>query len=306
MFWLGATKRTPDVVDSHFAMYGAPFIVGARLRATVTRQPQPRIAIHFHGPWAEESVAAGTAGSVGARMRAAFERYALRRASAVIVLSEEFASPARRLGARADVIRVVPPGLTREWFTESRSEPPDNEIRLLCVRRLTPRMGHRELIAALKSLDFAVDGRPVILHLVGTGELEEELASIVEEASLGDRVLLEGGISDDAVRELAGRCHAAVIPTVALEGYGLAVIEAMAMGLPVISTGQGGLKDAMGPWARRPYIFALDDPGQLAEAIRATTSPAQHRELAVAVREHAASLAWGPVLERTRRLVASS
>jgi glycosyltransferase involved in cell wall biosynthesis len=267
-------RSSPDFIDSHFAMYGAPFILGARCRRLISRRSRGRQMVHFHGPWGEESaVAAGlpeTGSSVSTRLKTILERYVLRGADRVVVLSPDFAREAVRLGASPDRTVVIGPGLDDDWFTAapSSTEKSSPDVELLCVRRLTRRMGHAPLIDALSELDFEVAGRRVVLHIVGTGEEQSTLEKRVAADRLDDVVRLHGRLSDADLRRLGGRCHAAVIPTLALEGFGLVVIEAMAMGLPVISTGQGGLRAAMGPWAREPFIFDLKDSVSLARSIR--------------------------------------
>jgi glycosyltransferase involved in cell wall biosynthesis len=130
-------------------------------------------------------------------------------------------------------------------------------------------MGHLALLDALEALEFALDGRPVELHLVGEGDQRAAVESWLNEHGRTGAVRLHGGTDDAALLQLLTQCDVAIVPTLSLEGFGLVVIESMAAGIPVVSTGQGGLIEAMGPWGHSPFVFSLDDPSSLAAGLRA-------------------------------------
>ncbi|MDT0117730.1 glycosyltransferase family 4 protein [Microbacterium sp. PRF11] len=289
-----------DVIDVHFAMYGMPYLVSALSKTWAFRRRRPRVVIHFHGPWGDESaVAAGSNKGLSVWAKRGMERWALSRADTVIVLTETFAREAVRAGARSDAVVVISPGVDDVWGTVSRRiAPGSDKIDLLCVRRLTARMGHEALIRALHEVGFTVDGRAVRLHIVGVGELQQELTTLSSNLGREQNVLFHGRLSDQDLRDLGASCSAAVVPTLALEGFGLVVLEAMAMGLPVISTGQGGLSTAMGPWARHPFIFSLYEPTSLVDAI-SSVMPEESPDLASEVKSYASAHTWSKVAHET-------
>ncbi len=74
----------------------------------------------------------------------------------------------------------------------------------------------------------------------------------------------------------------------------------MATSVPVISTGQGGLGEAMGPWAREPFVFDIADTKSLERAIVAAVD-LDSRQLGE-MRDYARSHAWPAVAESIKAL----
>jgi glycosyltransferase involved in cell wall biosynthesis len=102
----------------------------------------------------------------------------------------------------------------------------------LSIGRLVPYKGFDVLIEAAK----AFDGRLVSV-IVGGGPLLEELQAKIEAAGVQDRVMLTGPIDDAALADLLDIAHMGCMPSVtAAEMYGVAQVEAMAFGKPVVST----------------------------------------------------------------------
>lgn len=102
----------------------------------------------------------------------------------------------------------------------------------LSIGRLVPYKGFDVLIEAAK----AFDGKLVSV-IVGGGPLLDELQAKIEAAGVQDRVMLTGPIDDAALADLLDIAHMGCMPSVtAAEMYGVAQVEAMAFGKPVVST----------------------------------------------------------------------
>lgn len=130
-------------------------------------------------------------------------------------------------------------------------------LRILSLGELGPRKGTPELIAtlagpALKRLDW----RAVI---AGNGAVDQARA-LVEAAGLERRVSLPGWVDGDEARRLMAECDIFVLPS-RQEGLPIAILEAMAMGRPVISTPVGAIPDAVVP----ERTGLLVQPGQVDE-----------------------------------------
>jgi glycosyltransferase involved in cell wall biosynthesis len=250
--WLGARKAIAERLDSgqidlfvsHFALYGSAAV--GRLR----RQPH---VVHFQGPWAAESRQEG-AGRLSALAKWSIERTVYRAADRLIVLSEAFATLlARDYGVPRARIRVVPGAadLKRFMVGESRAEArralgwPDDRPILVCVRRLVNRTGVDRLIEAMPQVTSRVPG--AMLFVAGIGRLKSQLEQRVKTLGLDDSVRFLGYVPDEQLPLLYRAADLNVMPTIALEAFGLSTVEALAAGTPSIVTPVGGLPEIVKP-----------------------------------------------------------
>jgi len=263
-----------DIVHTHFA-YAA---VGP-LRAIP--QSIPRIRT-FHGPWDEEMTAGHdptkqpalqrvqTSAKVGLARN--IEASNLKSSSNVIALSDVFAQMlASKYRVPRTRIHVIPGGVNINRFeladrNEQRMRlglPLDRRI-LLSVRRLAPRMGLDNLIRALP--EIIVRQPDVLLVIGGNGPEKGKLIDLINELRLQQNVKMAGFIPDG---DLAGYYQAAdlfVLPTLALEGFGLVTMEALACGTPVIGTPVGAIPETLQSLSPRLIADGLDH-NSLARAI---------------------------------------
>lgn len=234
--------RNPQVVAAHFALFAVP---GLDLLAG------RRFVVHFHGPWSAESAVEG-ASFHSVLLRRQIERLVYRRALRIIVLSRAFARVlVRGYGVDRKLIEVIPGGLDLARFEniggsrEARAQlglPQDRPI-ILSVRRLAARMGLEDLVRAVSSLRRR--HRDVLLLLAGRGAHAGPLASLIESLQLTDHVRLIGFVPDDDLARLYRAANVSVMPSANLEGFGLAAIESLAAGTPVVVTPVGGLPEVV-------------------------------------------------------------
>ncbi len=131
-----------------------------------------------------------------------------------------------RIGVARNKITVITNGLDLKSFGNSKIKNKRKEVVFVCVANFHPNKGHEYLIEAFRNLKGL--GR---LILVGGGKREEELKLMA--ADLGDKVLFLG-VRDDVV-DILKSADVFVLPTL-FEGMSNAILEAMAMALPVITT----------------------------------------------------------------------
>jgi glycosyltransferase involved in cell wall biosynthesis len=299
-FWRLARARyaEADVVDAHFALYAAaPVLLSGK------RVP---LVFHFHGPWAQESQAAGDASRLHLRLRATLERAVMRRASAHVVLSSAF----RRVlvesyGVAPWGIRVWTPGVDLERFTPDGRSLARRELGLLdeafvavCVRRLVPRMGVEGLLDAWEQVAAQLPAGSTLV-LAGDGPLLEQLRGRAGAPGLRGHVKVLGRVSEEQLAHAYRAADVAVVPTVELEGFGLVVLEAAASGTPSIVTNVGGLPEVIAP-LDRSLIVAGGDSQALADRIAGAAAGAlPSRET---TRRYAERFSWPEVAARHRRL----
>ena len=188
----------------------------------------------------------------------ALHRLLARLTRAVVAVSGEVADNLRRYEGIDDV-RVIPNGVDGHRFRPaSEGERSarrralglgEGEVVLGTVGRLDPLKDHRLLIEAVTGLEGSWR-----LLVVGDGPLRAELERLVQERSLGGRVVFLGERRD--VPELLRAMDAFVLPSRS-EGLPMALLEAMACGLPVVATRVGGIPEAV----REGEGGLLCDPG---------------------------------------------
>ncbi len=246
-------RQTPLVcVNGHTPLQ----FLGASLAAG---RKAARQVYSVHSPFADEIECNRTSGRAGFRQRVvgriarSIEGVNCRRAGVVHCLSRfTVASLARQYGQGVESKSVVAPG----WVDLQRFRPCDDisatraalgppwrteKPVFFTVRRLEARMGLEPLVEAVKML---VDRRLGFRLLIGgAGSLEQTLKRRIHESGLEETVYLLGRIPDDELP----RCYAAadcfVLPTRALECFGLIVLEAYACGVPVIATPVGAIPE---------------------------------------------------------------
>lgn len=208
--------------------------------------------------------------SPGGGLRDRLEAATLRRADVVTAVSSTVADGhRRRLGFTPEVIANPVPDLARGGGP-APVRPPDRPL-VVSVGRLHPQKGFDVLIDAVARL--ARDGRAPLVWIMGTGAEHRTLASRIGRAGL-DGVIRLVGHRDD-VPAVVAAADLFVLPS-RWEGLPLALLEAVAVGTPVVATGVGEvprLLDSGSAWLvppgdpeslARAVAEALSDPGEAA------------------------------------------
>lgn len=133
---------------------------------------------------------------------------------------------------------------------------------LVFVGRLIPEKGPMILLEAIEIL--ARKGLSVQLTIVGDGPLRPELECFAEEKMISCFVSFIGSVPSESVRSHLLRHRIIVIPSVCEEAFGLVAVEGISCGCGVISSGRGGLPEAVGPCGE---ILHDLNPVSLADAI---------------------------------------
>ncbi len=176
-------------------------------------------------------------------------------------------------------IVVVPMGVDPEFFKRDKEYSPfyDGEtLNVVSCGRLCPGKGHADILHAISELSNC--GYRIRLSILGEGEDRVRLSAIIAELGLGDSVQLYGAVCEAIVRERLSEAHLFVLASHS-EAIGVATMEAMAMGVPVIVTDVGGVSELV----RHTVDGLLVSPGDPIGLTRAIIELAGQPELAIAM-----------------------
>jgi glycosyltransferase involved in cell wall biosynthesis len=169
-------------------------------------------------------------------------------------------------------IRVVHCGIEDDFFARSGETVPPAAARLVCVGRLCEQKAQLLLVEAAARL--AARGVRFELVLAGDGEMRADIEQAIDRLGLRRDVRITGWIGSDQVRAELLAARALVLPSFA-EGLPVVIMEAMALGRPVISTYIAGIpelvRDGVDGW-----LVPAGDVDAVADAMQAClASPPQ-------------------------------
>lgn len=186
-----------------------------------------------------------------------------------------------------------------DWFRDPNVTPahfPGAARYVLFVGVLEKRKGIDTLFAAARLLPERLR-RETVLALTGRMSGRPDLhGTPLADAPSDVRVELLGHVSDERLRSLYAGAAAFVFPS-RYEGFGLPVLEAMAVGAPVIASDAASIPEAGGDAA---LYFPVDDPAALARAMeKVFTDPGFADGLRERGKRHAAEMTWEKTAEQT-------
>jgi len=213
-------------------------------------------------------------------------------ASFAIVITQRLRREAQAAldGAAPADLPVAPMGVDVSHWRRASAYAPwrgDEPLRIFSCGRLNPCKGHADLIHAVQLLGLR--GVRATLEIAGEDEQGGEgyrktLERIIAEMKLEDSVTLLGAVSEDRIREGLERAHVFALASLH-EPLGVAIMEAMAMGAPVVATGEGGVKELIRD-GEDGLLAQAREPESLARAIvRVAQSSDYAQQLASAARE---------------------
>jgi glycosyltransferase involved in cell wall biosynthesis len=176
-------------------------------------------------------------------------------------------------GTNGAVTRLLPPGTDRFIVSVATAEP------------------RKDLPGLVKAFDELAGARPdVALMLVGpAGWGEHDLVGAVGESPYSDRIVRTGWVDDATAVELIERATVLAYPS-RYEGFGFPPLQAMARGVPVVSTRAGAIPEVLGAGAA---LVAVGDPEALAGALaEVLDSTERARELGAAGLRRAGQFSW--------------
>ncbi len=209
---------------------------------------------------------------------AAAQLAGLSAADAVVCVSKFSLAQACLRGIDQRVLRVVENGIDPERFAPGPRDAelaarlglrPDDEV-VLTVSRLAPRKGHRTMLRAIAKLART---RPRLRYVfTGADErMRRELGELAAELGIASRIVATGFVADDQLPALYRLANVFALlaesPTGDdVEGFGVALLEAAATGLPTLATRSGGVPEAVAD-GETGLLVEPNDPEAAAAAL---------------------------------------
>ncbi|RMG64790.1 MAG: glycosyltransferase [Chloroflexi bacterium] len=232
------------------------------------------------------------------RLYAPVLRRVIAQADAIIPTSETYARTSPWLRDHLDKCRVVPLGIHADRFdmgdddgsrrraalrrqllnaTHAASAAP---LVLLSVGRLRYYKGLDDLIRAMPNLPDAV------AVIVGIGPMAAEWKALAQRLGVAGRVIFVGEVSDGALPDYYRAADIYAIPANSrAEAFGIAILEAMASGLPVISTEVGTATSWINQHGATGLVIPPRDPQAIVQAVNTLRDAALRRAMGEAARQ---------------------
>ena len=176
------------------------------------------------------------------------------------------------LGCPREKLHVSACGINPQHFPESRRE----KGQILAIGRFVEKKAPLTTIRAFaKTIDIVSDAR---LHMVGDGPMLAAAQELVAQSGLSDRVIFHGSQPHDIVRAMLGRVslfvqHSVTASSGDTEGLPVAILEAMASGLPVVSTRHGGIPEVVQDGKTGFLVDEHDEVGMAEAMLRLLQDP---------------------------------
>ena len=239
----------PDVINLHFALYSFPILDLLPKEIPVT--------FNFHGPWASESEQEVPEKKLSVLLKHwLIEKRTYNRCDRFIVLSKAFGKILhQQYQVPWDKIHAIPGGVDINRFQANLSPQQartqlgwslDRPI-LFTTRRLVHRVGVDKLLTAIATIKPRIPD--VWLVIAGRGPIQAELQQQATELGLNDHVKFLGFLPDDQLPIAYQAADLTVMPSQSFEGFGLAIVESLACGTPVLCTPVGGMPEILQPFS---------------------------------------------------------
>ncbi|MTJ13053.1 glycosyltransferase family 4 protein [Anabaena sp. UHCC 0187] len=235
----------PDAINLHFALYSFPIL-------DILPKGIP-VTFNFHGPWASESQEEVVNKKFSIWLKKQLiEQSTYNRCDRFIVLSKAFGQILhQQYQIPWQKIHIIPGGVDIDHFRNnlSRQEAriklgwPTNQPILFTSRRLVHRMGIDKLLQAIATIKSGIPD--IWLAIAGRGHIQALLQQQARELGLENNVKFLGFLPENDLPLAYQAADLTVMPSQSFEGFGLAILESLACGTPVLCTPVGGMPEIL-------------------------------------------------------------
>lgn len=292
----------PDAVNLHFALYSLPIL-------DLLPEDVP-ITFNFHGPWASESQEEGVDSITALLKKSIVEQRTYKRCDRFIVLSKAFGNILhQRYQIPWEKIYVIPGGVDIDHFK------PDLSIQeariklgwsierptLFTSRRLVHRVGLDKLLIAIAQIKPKIPD--IYLAIAGRGPLQTSLQQQVSELGLENNVEFLGFLPDELLPVAYQAADLTIMPSQSFEGFGLAIVESLASGTPVICTPVGGMPEILEPFSPDLITDSIE-VGAIAEKLEQVLDGKIVKPSRKQCREYAVTnFDWDKIAQEVRKVI---
>jgi teichuronic acid biosynthesis glycosyltransferase TuaC len=225
--------------------------------------------------------------------------YGIRHAASIVALSSYLTTWTARFGY-AGQVKIVPNGVDLTRFVQTHTHARSLEdLVLVTTSRLVHKNALDDVIRALVLLPSSVRFR-----IYGTGREERALRALAKELRVEEQVEFKGFVEHAALPSVLNEADIFVRPSRS-EGMGISFVEAMAAGLPVIATQEGGIADFLFDARRDPdkpatgWAVPVDSPEEIANAVKdVATNPAKTAIIVENAKQLVAErYSWDPIAQ---------
>lgn len=233
-YWSGAlqAREEYDVIHCHFGTVGREVAFLREIGAI-----RGKLAVSFHGVDMSACLEAGDG----------LYRHLFEKADLLLPISEHWRRRLLEMGADAARMKVHRMGIDLERFPfRQRCASRDREFQVLTIGRLVEKKGIEYALRAVAGL--AASGMPVRYSIVGDGPLRRPLVRLATELGIAGQVHFLGWKDQACVAALMKKSDVLLAPSVTdsrgdQEGIPVTLMEAMASGVPVVSTRHSGIPE---------------------------------------------------------------
>ncbi|QMI05673.1 colanic acid biosynthesis glycosyltransferase WcaL [Citrobacter sp. RHB25-C09] len=252
---------TPFAADVFIAHFGPAGVTAAKLRELGVLQG--KIATIFHG--------------IDISSREVLNHYTpeyqqlFRRGDLMLPISELWAGRLKSMGCPPEKIAVSRMGVDMTRFTHRPVKAPGTPLDIISVARLTEKKGLHVAIEACRQLKE--QGVAFRYRILGIGPWERRLRTLIEQYQLDDVIEMPGFKPSHEVKAMLDDADVFLLPSITgadgdMEGIPVALMEAMAVGIPVVSTVHSGIPELVDA-GKSGWLVPENDATALAKQLAA-------------------------------------
>lgn len=187
------------------------------------------------------------------------ERFLSRYTDCLVTINEEDYKAARKFRKKLKVVKIPGVGVDTDRFVPLETERNEQEFNLITIGEINRNKNHEVVLRALS----LIKDRNIRYTIYGKGELTEYLNGLIKNLGLEDRVVIKGYCLKP--EDVLPTADAFVFPSIR-EGLGMAALEAMSCGIPVIALDNRGTREYMRDGVNG-FVCKVNTPEAFASAI---------------------------------------